>query len=409
MRAGRAAKIVYLFLMAASVVVAILLKYAFEDHLSKFYAFLACDSGTQCLGNQAVYRVSFGTALFFLFVSIGTFLNHDFHYDWWCIKICAFFGLIVMSFFIPNSFYNVYSEIARVISLFFLLLQIFILVDLAYDIHDYLLLNMKDDDKPDEVKNDCLWKTLYLLASFVLVAGSISGAGVLYHYFGECSREQFFISFNLILGLIAFFASLRIGAGVLVPGVVFGYCTYLTWQAVYSDPNSICNAYNQNYDNPGMVILGLIITASSLTYTSWSAGVAAPNLFKMHSTEEENKTDVVPSKDVEKDVEMEGGKEAKASSVSADGEEKPSYAFFHMVMAMGSVFMAMLLTNWGHSNGGGQSSNADVSVESMWIKIVSSWLTYILFFWTIFAPMLFPDRDFSDKHNTFRTQSDNNE
>jgi len=96
-----------------------------------------------------------------------------------------------------------------------------------------------------------------------------------------------------------------------------------------------------------------------------------------------------------------------SSPVSGATPEKQyrSHWFFHLVMAMGGIFMAMLLTNWGQNNGGDQLSNSDVSIESMWIKIVSSWLTYLLFLWTILAPFFFPDRDFSDSHNAFRKGS----
>jgi hypothetical protein len=31
----------------------------------------------------------------------------------------------------------------------------------------------------------------------------------------------------------------------------------------------------------------------------------------------------------------------------------------------------------------------------MWVKIVAQWLTMLLFAWTLAAPKLFPDRDFT--------------
>jgi len=65
--------------------------------------------------------------------------------------------------------------------------------------------------------------------------------------------------------------------------------------------------------------------------------------------------------------------------------------------------MAMLLTNWGQPTGGDQESNNDISVESMWIKIITVWLTDILFLWTVLAPRIFPNRDFVDNHNSFRS------
>jgi hypothetical protein len=34
-------------------------------------------------------------------------------------------------------------------------------------------------------------------------------------------------------------------------------------------------------------------------------------------------------------------------------------------------------------------------MASVWVKIVSSWLCVGIYMWTIIAPMMFPDRDFS--------------
>ena len=35
------------------------------------------------------------------------------------------------------------------------------------------------------------------------------------------------------------------------------------------------------------------------------------------------------------------------------------------------------------------------NVGSVWVKIVSSWLCFALYLWTILAPICFPNRDFS--------------
>jgi hypothetical protein len=31
----------------------------------------------------------------------------------------------------------------------------------------------------------------------------------------------------------------------------------------------------------------------------------------------------------------------------------------------------------------------------MWIKVVTSWVSNVLYIWTLVAPILFPNRDFS--------------
>ena len=60
---------------------------------------------------------------------------------------------------------------------------------------------------------------------------------------------------------------------------------------------------------------------------------------------------------------------------------------FHASMATGSVYMSMLLTNWGTV--AGKQSDAQ-----MWVSIVSQWISMMLYGWTLLAPKCLPGRDF---------------
>jgi len=309
-----------------------------------------------------------------------------------------------------------------VVSIFFLLLQIFILIDLAYDIHQYLLESKieKEDGAPNTI-----WQIIYLLLSFCLVSSGIVGIGLLYHFYGKCPLHQFFITFTLLLGIIVFLISIteKAGVGILVPSVVFTYNVYLTWKAVFSNPDQECNPRSTSYDNTGMVAVGLIITALSLTYTTWSAGVSAPKLCQSNKSDamEDDDPNAVDMGEPRKakssvDVPSDGaatgtGTPAPAASASVStsteaetGQKFRNNWFFHLIMALGAIFMSMLLTNWGQAEGGDKETNSQVSTESMWIKIISVWITYLLFLWTILAPCIFPDRDFSDNNNSFRKE-----
>lgn len=35
------------------------------------------------------------------------------------------------------------------------------------------------------------------------------------------------------------------------------------------------------------------------------------------------------------------------------------------------------------------------NMASVWVKIVSSWMCVVIYGWTLLAPTLFPDRDFT--------------
>lgn len=70
-----------------------------------------------------------------------------------------------------------------------------------------------------------------------------------------------------------------------------------------------------------------------------------------------------------------------------------SYTFFHIIFSLASMYSAMLLTGWSTSVG--ESGRlVDVGWPSVWVRVITSWATAVLFIWSLVAPVLFPDREF---------------
>lgn len=68
-------------------------------------------------------------------------------------------------------------------------------------------------------------------------------------------------------------------------------------------------------------------------------------------------------------------------------------------MALAAMYVAMLTTGWGASKMAPSASvgNSEASEQSMWTKLACQWVLFILYYWTLVAPKLFPDRDFSGR------------
>jgi serine incorporator 1/3 len=67
-------------------------------------------------------------------------------------------------------------------------------------------------------------------------------------------------------------------------------------------------------------------------------------------------------------------------------------------MALISCYVAMILTSWGTVDGLDENHNAANPTIGRWnmaILGLSQWLAIGLYAWTLVAPRLFPDRDFS--------------
>lgn len=79
-----------------------------------------------------------------------------------------------------------------------------------------------------------------------------------------------------------------------------------------------------------------------------------------------------------------------------DNEEEGvsySWSFFHIMFGLATLYVMMTLTNWYKPDQEGK--NLTENQASMWIKIISSWLCSALYTWTLVAPIILPDRDFS--------------
>jgi len=67
----------------------------------------------------------------------------------------------------------------------------------------------------------------------------------------------------------------------------------------------------------------------------------------------------------------------------------------NIVLFFITCWFSMALTGWGSIQGGGNLANPDVHNVSMWMIIVSQWIMFSMYLWTLLAPTLLPNRDFS--------------
>jgi len=65
-------------------------------------------------------------------------------------------------------------------------------------------------------------------------------------------------------------------------------------------------------------------------------------------------------------------------------------------MLFAAIYLALLLSNWGRPTINNNLYPAfSAGSTAVNIKLGTCWATMVLYIWTIVAPRLFPDRDFS--------------
>ena len=84
------------------------------------------------------------------------------------------------------------------------------------------------------------------------------------------------------------------------------------------------------------------------------------------------------------------------SGDSESGGVNYSWSLFHLMFALATLYVMMALTDWyapGRKKGTIETISANMS--AVWMKIISSWMCFAIYMWTLIAPMVHQDRDFS--------------
>lgn len=369
----------------------------------------------ECRGVSSVLRVSFSAACFFLMATIMSFLSDGFGRSFWFIKFVAFIALVITTMFLPSEIFDHgYLQFARVASTIFIVLQQIILIDIAYSWNDAWVANADEADK-EEADSGGIWLNALIGISVGIFLASYTALGFLFHYFGGCSTNDTFLWLTLLLTLAAAGIQLSGDEGsLLTTAIMTAYAVYLAYSAVSSNPDDTCNPM-LGQANVLEVCLGLGFVVASMAWTCFSA---SNNITGLMTT---------PGGEGNENLIEEGGKpvtgvvtgenQTKYGATSADPDQPKERANsgndlsnsvrnsitdssgqgwkLNLVLLLLSCWYGMVLTSWGSVTNAGSAANPAVGGVAMWMCIVAQWVALILYCWTLLAPRLFPDRDFS--------------
>nr|XP_033818983.1 serine incorporator 3 isoform X2 [Geotrypetes seraphini] len=427
-------RLVYAFLLFLSTLVAcIMLIPGMEKQLNKIPEL--CEKGTHLMhhgyncdmlvGYKAVYRISFAMFVFFFIFSLSMLnlkTSRDprayVHNGFWFFKVAAIIGIMVGAFYIPEgSFTRAWYIIGATGAFCFIVIQLVFLVDFAHSLNESWV------GKMEEGNSRCWYAALLSVTglSYILSAVSVVLFYIFYTMPDDCAMNKFFISFNMILCIIVSIISIlpkvqehQPQSGLLQSSLITLYTMYLTWCAMSSEPDRTCNpsllnlmsqiiaptvsSANQTIINvtpappkslqwwDTQSIIGLILFVLCLLYSSIrSSSNSQVNKLTLSSSERVMLDDTVGSSDEETGVRR-----------AVDNEKdcvQYNYSFFHFMLALASLYIMMTLTKW-------YSPDADLKTitstwPAVWVKISSSWVCLLLYVWTMVAPIILSNRDFS--------------
>lgn len=411
-------------LLAFSVVVSLVYQYALAPNYHKIswdYLSDAWTSGCEdvsdnedlvkvCSGNAGVYRASSAAFVFFVIFGIAASCRPTANREAWPAKYALFIFLCVGTIFIPNDpvFIPIYLWVARVGSVLFILLQQLIIVDIGYNWNSAWLDRSDQAEMEEGPGKGKKWLAAILVSCAILYIASLTGIVVMFVHFGGCSTNDAFISITLVMSLICTIVQLvKSETGSLLTSACMTlYATYLCGAAVSKNPDPVCNP-KLGETSTWSIVVGLLIAFISLMWTGWS--YTTDKRLGGAGVEEDNATDYNNAGDDEEKAKA-GGVVLNNESTNYGAADSPpanqdssatNTASFgsswklNAVLALICCWYATALTGWGAIEKRGDIANPDVGEVSMWMLAVSQWVALLLYLWTLLAPSLLPDRDFS--------------
>ena len=83
------------------------------------------------------------------------------------------------------------------------------------------------------------------------------------------------------------------------------------------------------------------------------------------------------------------------NAASDDEDVTYNWSLFHIMFGLATLYIMMTLTNWYSPGGTTTIETISANMSAVWVKIISSWLCCAIYIWTLIAPVVLPDRDFS--------------
>ena len=162
------------------------------EHLTLDYMSITCE-GKQCYGYIAVQRINFALGLFHFLLAmllLGVRSSRDgraaLQNGFWGPKIIVWLVLVVLTFFIPESFFQFWGHyIAFIGAMLFVLLGLILLVDLAHTYAEYCLNKIENHDSRG-------WRIVLIGSTLGMFTASFAMTIIMYIFFARsgCSMNQ---------------------------------------------------------------------------------------------------------------------------------------------------------------------------------------------------------------------------
>lgn len=256
---SQASRFGHLLIVIVTFILAIVLGRSYPDKVDQYnyYTKISLSSGCavnnvdECIYRQLIYRASFSLVCLFSILAVLTYCSEYFNKSMWIIKFGLAIGVFIGFWWVDNSVFDGWAEVARVLSFFWLLVQGLLFLDFAHDSHD-MLMALADDDITARGSAKEVY-SIYIILSLGFLTCSGVGLAYLFKDYAGCQLGLFYTILTLLMGVLLTVISLlnTVNKGLLTPCLMFAYSVFLCYYALLSSPNTSCNPNaNDNWSKP---------------------------------------------------------------------------------------------------------------------------------------------------------------
>eukprot|EP01066_Platyproteum_vivax_P007067 Platyproteum_vivax@DN2674_c0_g1_i1.p1 len=375
----RTGRFAYMFMMVFVTILSLLMRNWGVDLIRKYgvsyFTLKDCRNDLVCWQDQVIYRVCFSAVCILTMTFSATFLPQKLadrvHRSWFVLKYVSVPIITLAFLFTPNNVFEGFADACVYLSLISIVLQTIIFIHGAY---------CWNEEWIDRAQESQAWLAGILIAAAVMFCGALATSVWLLLCFPTLLPVvAVSVTAIAVLSLsILSVTDLAPHGAILTSSVVAAVSLFHTASAVFS-----------LYDLRGSTVpwvragAGLIVAFVPLCFTCLS--LQPVNIF--HTDILPTNTDREEFLDTrESDTDGEDGTEVRVERRLRPLESDGFLRFFHLFLLSTMFYLTMILSNWG-----GYKPNP----SGFWIQMCGTWMSLLLYCWTLLAPSLFPQRAFN--------------
>ena len=372
-------------------------------YMKIFKSFVDCplESEDACYGAQMIFRVAFALIIFYFIILLCMLPLDDFSYrvnkhGWgikWALPLIFFIGLC----FVPNAFFDIFSEVTKYMGVIYLIMQ-----NLSYNEFFFVWTNAW----LVKIQKNCCYTILYGVFSVGAFLGTLVFLilNFSWHWKSGCTGNKLFLILNVILLLVSYAVAAinmtnpkKYRGDVNYLGVtLYGlYTTYYFYSGMASDTNGSCSTIGVRKGfTLSEILINIVLIGIVIMFMVFLRRVPFIPDSAAEQSEEEKKFGI----ELKREVQLARAYKNSAQDEAGDKLEYRTFKYvwiFLCFVFLGTYFQNVV-TNWGTVSMFDELYLYGNNQAGYWIKTLNGLFCGVFYIFVLCLPF-FCDRDFGQE------------